>query len=59
MDEIDINKVISHKLYRRQVEFNDGFCLKDLDKLGKDIKKFALLIMIKIISNYMKIMELK
>jgi len=43
LDEIDKNKVISHKLYRRHVEFNDGFCLKDLNKLGRDIKKVCII----------------
>ena len=43
LDEIDKNKVIAHKLYRRHVEFNDGFCLKDLNKLGRDIKKVCII----------------
>jgi Dullard-like phosphatase family protein len=43
LDEIDKNRVISHKLYRRHVEFNDGFCLKDLNKLGRDIKKVCII----------------
>ena len=43
LEEIDKNKVISHKLYRRHVEFNDGFCLKDLNKIGRDIKKVCII----------------
>ena len=43
LDEIDKNKVIAHKLYRRHVEFIDGFCLKDLNKLGRDIKKVCII----------------
>ena len=43
LEEIDKNKVISHKLYRKHVEFNDGFCLKDLNKIGRDIKKVCII----------------
>ena len=43
LNEIDKNNVISHKLYRRNVEFKDGFCLKDLNKLGRDIKKVCII----------------
>ena len=43
LDEIDKNKVISHKLYRRHVDYNDGLCLKDLNKIGRDIKKVCII----------------
>ena len=43
LNEIDKNNIISHKLYRRNVEFKDGFCLKDLNKLGRDIKKVCII----------------
>ena len=43
LNEIDKNNMISHKLYRRHVEYNDGFCLKDLNKLGRDIKKVCII----------------
>ena len=43
LKEIDKNNSISHKLYRRHVEYNNGFCLKDLNKLGRDIKKVCII----------------
>ncbi len=43
LEEIDKNKVITHKLYRRHVEYNDGLCLKDLDKIGRDIKRVCII----------------
>ncbi len=43
LEEIDKNKVITHKLYRRHVEYNDGLCLKDLDKIGRDVKKVCII----------------
>ena len=43
LDEIDKNKIISHKLYRRHVDYNDGLCLKDLNKIGRDIKKVCII----------------
>ena len=43
LEEIDKNKVITHKLYRRHVEYNDGLCLKDLNKIGRDIKKVCII----------------
>ena len=43
LEEIDKYKVITHKLYRRHVEYNDGLCLKDLDKIGRDIKRVCII----------------
>ena len=43
LEEIDKYKVITHKLYRRHVEYNDGICLKDLDKIGRDIKRVCII----------------
>ena len=43
LEEIDKNKVITHKLYRRHVEYSDGFCLKDLNKIGRDLKKVCII----------------
>ena len=43
LEEIDKNKVITYKLYRRHVEYNDGFCLKDLNKIGRDLKKVCII----------------
>ena len=43
LNEIDKNKVIAHKLYRRHVNYNEGVCLKDLNKLGRDIKKVCII----------------
>ena len=43
LEEIDKNKVITHKLYRRHVEYNNGLCLKDLDKIGRDVKKVCII----------------
>ena len=43
LEEIDKNKVITHKLYRRHVEYSDGFCLKDLNKIGRDLKKVCVI----------------
>ena len=59
LEEIDKYKVITHKLYRKHVEYNDGLCLKDLDKIGRDIKRVCIIDNDKIISNYMLKMELK
>ena len=42
LEEIDKNKVISHKLFRRHVEYSDGFCLKDLNKIGRDLSKVCI-----------------
>ena len=33
LEEIDKNKVIAYKLFRRHVEYIDGYCLKDLNKI--------------------------
>ena len=43
LEEIDKYKVITHKLYRKHVEYNDGLCLKDLDKIGRDIKRVCII----------------
>ena len=43
LEEIDKNKVITYKLYRRHVEYNDGFCLKDLNKIGRDLRKVCII----------------
>ena len=43
LEEIDKNKVITHKLYRRHVEYSDCFCLKDLNKIGRDLKKVCII----------------
>ena len=43
LEEIDKNKVITHKLYRRHVEYSDGFCLKDLNKIGRDLTKVCII----------------
>ena len=42
LEEIDKNKIISHKLFRRHVEYSDGFCLKDLNKIGRDLSKVCI-----------------
>ena len=43
LEEIDKYKVITYKLYRKHVEYNDGLCLKDLDKIGRDIKRVCII----------------
>ena len=43
LDEIDKNGVIIHKLYRRHVEYYEGFCLKDLNKLGRDLRRVCII----------------
>ena len=43
LEEIDKNKVIAYKLFRRHVEYIDGYCLKDLNKIGRDLSKVCII----------------
>ena len=39
LNQIDKHKYISHRLYRNNCIFNGGVYLKDLNRLGRDLKK--------------------
>ena len=43
LDELDKNKDISYKLYRKHTEQLDGAFIKDLSKLGRDLKKVCII----------------
>jgi CTD small phosphatase-like protein 2 len=42
LDEIDKNNSISYKLYRRHTKYKNGIFLKDLSKIGRDLKKIIM-----------------
>ena len=39
LDEIDKHKSICHRLYRKHISYLNGMILKDLSRLGRDLKK--------------------
>ena len=43
LKEIDKKNIISHKLYRKHTNQSNGIFLKDLSKLGRDIKKICII----------------
>ena len=43
LKEIDKKNIISHKLYRKHTNQSNGIFLKDLSKLGRDIKKVCII----------------
>ena len=42
LNELDKNKVINYKLYRKHTEQINGFFIKDLSKLGRDLSKIVI-----------------
>ena len=42
LNELDKNKVINHKLYRKHTEQINGVFIKDLSKLGRDLSKILI-----------------
>ena len=43
LKELDKRNIISHKLYRKHTNQSNGVFLKDLSKLGRDIKKICII----------------
>ena len=43
LKELDKNNFISYKLYRKHINQNNGVFIKDLSKLGRDIKKVCII----------------
>lgn len=43
LEELDINKDISYKLYRKHTEQSVGVYIKDLSKLGRDLSKVCII----------------
>jgi Dullard-like phosphatase family protein len=39
LDRIDLEKSVSHRLYRQHTTFQNGVYMKDLSKLGRDLSK--------------------
>jgi CTD small phosphatase-like protein 2 len=39
LDQLDQNKAISHRLYRQHTRKTSGVFIKDLNMLGRDLKK--------------------
>jgi CTD small phosphatase-like protein 2 len=43
LNELDKNKIISYKLYRKHTQLLNGIFFKDLSKLGRDIQKICII----------------